>query len=63
MTLEEFWNTGLRTEEPVLEIKIHGIWHKVSPYIFRSWSGARRIDDKEVEGPVYFLGSNEVSRP
>ncbi len=35
---------------------------KVSLHIWRSWTGRRFLNGVEYTGPVYFLGSDEVSR-
>jgi hypothetical protein len=43
------------------EIKINGSWAEVTSYIFRSWSGKRRIDGVDAIGPVYYLGSKKVA--
>lgn len=40
-----------------LEVKVHN-WVEVSPEIFRSWSGPRKIDDQEYTGPVYLYLTN-----
>jgi len=37
-----------------------GSWCKTSQWMFRSWSGARRIDGEPFDGPVYILGNREV---
>jgi hypothetical protein len=44
----------------VYEVSIRGRWHKTSAYMFRSWTGSRRIDGENYNGPVYFLGTEEV---
>jgi len=46
----------------VYEIKVRPTsgWTKVTAYIFRSWSGERRLDGEIYEGPVYYVGTNEV---
>ena len=35
-----------------------GSWIEVSEYIFRSWSGPRRLNGVEWVGPVYLLGTD-----
>lgn len=45
------------------EIRLYGRWRKVTAYIFRSWSGERRLDLNMYQGPVYYLGTtDEVER-
>jgi hypothetical protein len=44
-----------------MEIMVNGYWVAVTEYIFRSWTGKRRIDGVEHDGPVYVLGTNELS--
>lgn len=44
----------------VYEILLHNTWHQTTAYIFRSWTGARRIDGENYNGPVYVLGTKEV---
>lgn len=46
----------------VYEVSIRGRWAKTSAYIFRSWSGPRRIDGENYNGPVYLLGTEEVHK-
>jgi hypothetical protein len=46
----------------VLEILTVSGWVHVDAWIFRSWSGARRIDGDAHKGQVYFLGSDKVAR-
>lgn len=36
-------------------------WCETSFYMFRSWSGNRRINGTPFNGNVYFLGSNVIS--
>ncbi len=45
------------------EIKVNGEWVQVTEYIFRSWTGSRRLSDEQYDGPVFFLGTDQVSRP
>lgn len=40
-----------------------GRWIEVSEYIFRSWSGPRKLMGGLYHAPVYFLGSNKVAIP
>lgn len=52
-------------DDLLLEIRVHPRsekWSKVTSYIFRSWSGQRRIDGKAFDGVVFYLGTNEISR-
>lgn len=44
----------------VYECFIGSRWVKTSTYIFRSWTGKRRIDGENYNGPVYVLGTEEV---
>lgn len=39
-----------------IQIRADGPWVKVTYGIFRSWSGARRVDGKPFVGPVHTLG-------
>lgn len=43
-----------------LEIIINNRWCKVASGEFRSWTGPRRIDGVEYNGPVYTYLTNEV---
>lgn len=47
--------------EPTLEIKVNGMFVKVSEWIFRSWSGERRINGKAYHHHVFYLGTDEVA--
>jgi hypothetical protein len=47
--------------EPNYEILCNGSWLSVNEWIFRSWSGQRRMDGKMFEGPVFYLGSKKVA--
>lgn len=40
----------------MMEIKVNGSWVKVTFWIFRSWSGLRRLDGKPYYGPSCLLG-------
>jgi hypothetical protein len=40
------------------EIQCYKEWVEVTEYIFRSWTGARRIDGVDHTGPVYRLGTD-----
>lgn len=42
-------------------IKLREQWLSVTQWVFRSWTGPRRLDGEDFEGPVYYLGSTEVS--
>lgn len=44
-----------------LEIKVGSAWAEVDEWIFRSWSGSRRVNGEDFSGPVYFLGSDKVA--
>ena len=45
-----------------LEVEIRqGSWCSTSPEMFRSWSGPRRVDGQEYEGPTYVFLSNQKS--
>lgn len=37
-----------------------GTWLRTSQWMFRSWSGPRRLDGLTFDGPVYILGNAEV---
>lgn len=50
-------------EGDVTECKIGGRWHRVSTHNFRSWTGERRVNGEAYRGPVFYLGSETVSRP
>ena len=46
-----------------LEIEVRdGCCVNVTPWIFRSWGGRRRIAGKAYAGPVFYLGSKKVAR-
>ena len=45
-----------------LEIEVRSKRLKVTPYIFRSWTGRRWKDGEPYDGPVYMLGSSEEHR-
>jgi hypothetical protein len=52
------------TEKDKLEIVVHPKhdpenWIQVSSYIFRSWTGPRRINGEPYDGPVFYLGSTK----
>ncbi len=59
-------NLKLRCDfDPEAQLEIMGElghWVIVSPEVFRSWSGHRRINGQQYEGHVYFWLSNEVAR-
>lgn len=42
-----------------LEIEVNSSFTEVSPNIFRSWSGKRRIDGKNYSGPRYYFLTDE----
>ena len=45
---------------PRLEIETRpGNWVKVTPSIFRSWAGGRRLDGHTYTGPVYNYLTND----
>ena len=44
------------------EIKTKSGWHPTALAFFRSFAGERRMDGEPYRGPVYFLGSDTVSR-
>ena len=46
----------------VTECLIGGRWVRVSTYNFRSWTGGRRVNGEAYHGPVFYLGSEEVSK-
>jgi hypothetical protein len=49
----------------VLEIRVRQKsveWSKVDPWIFRSWTGQRRVNGVLYSGPSYYLGRNEVAK-
>ena len=47
------------TEKDKLELQVNGGWIEVDPYIFRSWTGPRRINGEDYDGPVFYLGSSK----
>lgn len=47
----------------LLEIKVHRDWLKVTGWIFRSWTGDRRVNGVAYTGPVYVLHSDTEYRP
>jgi len=44
-------------EEQRTEVLVNGRWVKVTWWIFRSWSGLRRLNDRAYHGPSCLLGS------
>ena len=48
--------------EALYEVQNGNRWLTTTEYLFRSWTGERRIDGKPYHGPVYFLGSDRISR-
>jgi hypothetical protein len=44
-----------------LEILSNRSWIEVTRYIFRSYTGPRRINGKPYNGPRYYLGTNDQS--
>ena len=49
-------------QEAKLEILVNTVWIEVSPWIFRSWSGGRKVDGKAYSGTVFSLGMNTIVR-
>jgi hypothetical protein len=56
---------GLYKKLPAYQIQVYGSWTTVDSWIFRSWSGKRRIvygsldgiiETMDYKGPVYYLG-------
>ena len=45
-----------------LEIESNKSWSEVTPSIFRSWTGKRRIDGVSYSGPHYYFLSDEVAK-
>ena len=45
-----------------LEIHVNSAWVEVTEWIFRSWTGGRRIDGVPYHGPVFYLGKDDVAR-
>jgi len=43
------------------EIFVNGEWLEVSEWIFRSWTGDRRIDGLPHSGDVFLLGTDKIS--
>jgi hypothetical protein len=44
-----------------LDVDGRGNYVTVSAYIFRSWTGPRRLDGADYRGPVYLLGEEKVA--
>ena len=38
----------------------HKRWREVSPEVFRSWTGERKVNGKTYEGPIYIWLSNHI---
>lgn len=49
----------IRQREPKWEIKKGESWLVVDRYIFRSWTGERRVNGKPYKGRVFVLGTSE----
>lgn len=45
----------------MLEIKVNSRWVTVTWYIFRSWTGPRKLDGMPYYGPAVELGRGYVS--
>jgi hypothetical protein len=53
------WNDD--AADAKLEIQLpYGKWSVVSYYVFRSWTGKRRISGKPYKGPVFVLGTERA---
>jgi hypothetical protein len=48
--------------ERVYEVLVAKEWSRVSPLIFHWWTGERRLDGVDYEGPVYSLHAMATSR-
>ncbi len=49
-------------EREMYKIKLcYGKWIEVAEYVFRSWTGERKLNDKPYNGPVYVLGTDKVA--
>lgn len=46
-----------------LEISVNGSWVEVNDWIFRSWSGHRRLNGGAYFGPVFLLGKDDIAVP
>ncbi len=44
-----------------MEVRINGRWYAVSMYIWRSWTGRRRMNGREHHGAVFVLGTNRLT--
>ena len=44
----------------MFKIKVYNNWIEVDKWIFRSWTGERKLNNKLYNGPVYVLGSDKV---
>lgn len=47
----------------ILEAKVNGEWVAVSWWIFRSWTGGRRVNGRAFHGRAFYLGQTAVARP
>lgn len=56
------WNDTIIPVE-MYEIDVEGKWSIVDKEIFRSWTGPRRFQGKEIHGPVYNYKSPDDSQP
>ena len=54
LILDGFFNND------VLECYVNASWVKVSSWIFRSWTGNRKVNGKSYNGPVFVLGTNDL---
>lgn len=45
------------------EVCINDVWYRSTPREFRSFSGKRRINNQQYEGPVYFFKTNNKVNP
>lgn len=45
-----------------LEVQIGDMWCRVTARDFRSFNGARRINEVEYEGPIYLSNTNTIAK-
>jgi hypothetical protein len=55
-------NTGRLPTWVRFEILTNGSWLLVDEFIWRSYTGERRLNGEQYQGPIYVLGTAELSR-
>lgn len=57
----ESCDEAMQSQTAVFEIVTNGSWIKVDVYIFRSYTGQRRLNGRAWLGPVFMLGKSEIA--